>query len=62
MQNENKSVVNCNNIEITDKKIIANEFNSYFANIGKNLANRTVQVGNIENPGEESRLVDSFFF
>ena len=59
---EIKSVVNCNNIEITDKKIIANEFNSYFANIGKNLANRTVQVGNIENPGEESRLVDSFFF
>ena len=32
--------LNCENIEITNSKLIANELNSYFATVGKNLANK----------------------
>lgn len=32
------SIVNSENVELTNKKIIANEFNKYFITIGKKIA------------------------
>ncbi len=34
------------NEQITDKLEIANRFNAYFTNVGKNLANKSVNQGN----------------
>ena len=42
--NQNIYKIIQNNIEITDPRMIANAFNSYFTNIGNNLANQIPNV------------------
>lgn len=54
---EVKTIVNSDNIELTDKKLIADEFNSFFTSIGKKLADNITPC--INGNGERG-TVNSF--
>ncbi len=47
------------NEQITDKLEIANRFNMFFTNIGKNLANKLVNRGKKKNTFKDSKMSSS---
>lgn len=59
-ESEIKCITNQKNIEITDKNLMANEFNSYFCNIGKHLANKISRCTQ-NRAMKEKRSANSFF-
>ena len=51
-----------NNLEITEPKLVANAFNDYFANIGKNLESQIPSVSNSPMVYLNNPVCNSFFF
>lgn len=58
-RSEIKSVLDSNAVEISDSDRIANEFNSYFANIGSELAKK---IPNCENPVTQTNATPNCFY
>ena len=51
-----------NNLEITEPKLVANAFNDYFANIGKNLESQIPSVSNSPMVYLNNPVCNSFYF